>query len=197
MTKKTCTHCKKEKKISQFYGSNKLCIKCTLRQRKWRASSSGKASTLKYNKTEKAKKSRKRFEVSPKGKANLKKYAASEKGIATHKRYRDRHPEKLKAHDAIGKAVRNGTIDRPEICKLNDDTCSGRLEYHHPNYEKPFDVVCLCKHHHAAQHHGGVDLLLLNELYECVIDLESEGLTTAQASKLTECYELIRKLQGE
>lgn len=63
--------------------------------------------------------------------------------------YRQRHPEKARAHMAVRDAVKRGDIS-PLPCEV----CSGThgVHAHHDDYEKPLDVVWLCKKHHEERH---------------------------------------------
>jgi hypothetical protein len=64
------------------------------------------------------------------------------------KAWREKHPDRAKAHDAAGNAERDGKLLRPTLC----EGCSlpkQRIEKHHPDYSKPLLVVWLCKPCHA------------------------------------------------
>lgn len=58
-----------------------------------------------------------------------------------------RFPDRAKAHNAAGNAVRDGKLTKPASC----EGCGlpKRLEKHHPDYSKPLLVVFLCKPCHA------------------------------------------------
>lgn len=45
-------------------------------------------------------------------------------------------------------AIKAGRLTRG-TCARADDTCKGRIEGHHPDYDKPLDVVWLCRSHHV------------------------------------------------
>lgn len=52
-------------------------------------------------------------------------------------------PEKLRARSKVAWAVRTGKLVRPESCS----SCSNmgkRIEAHHEDYSRPYDVVWLC-----------------------------------------------------
>jgi len=59
--------------------------------------------------------------------------------------------------NAIGQrlrgAVRRGRIARPKVC-VDCGGC-GKIEAHHRDYAKPFDVVWLCQGCHCRRHKGG------------------------------------------
>ena len=78
------------------------------------------------------------------------------KGGIKNDRYRyklidkERHPEKHKARDAVGKAKRSGKlIPKPcFICGKNE------VHAHHDDYSKPLQVKWLCIKCHSQEHHG-------------------------------------------
>jgi hypothetical protein len=57
------------------------------------------------------------------------------------------------AHAAVAKAKREGLLI-PGPCELSDETCHGRVEAHHDDYDKPLEVRWLCIHHHGIIHRG-------------------------------------------
>lgn len=62
--------------------------------------------------------------------------------------WRQAHPDRAKAHDISGNAVRDGKLVRATACEGcgRDDV---RIEKHHPDYSKPLLVLWLCKPCHA------------------------------------------------
>lgn len=57
-------------------------------------------------------------------------------------------PEKIRARDAIYKALKTGKIKR-----LPCEVCSNpKSEAHHEDYAKKLDVIWLCKKHHGERH---------------------------------------------
>lgn len=194
---KCCSKCKKEKDTDLFSEGHKWCIVCIDRQKEYRKTSKGKVTTWRYNRSQKGKRRRKTYESSDKGKENASRYASSEKGREAATRYRKRSPEKQRARALVQAAIDRGDIERPEVCSLEDETCKGAIQSHHPDYKNPLDVVFLCHKHHTQLHYGNSDLLLLDKLHGCIIDLESSEFTRAQADKLMECYRLLGELKGE
>lgn len=79
-------------------------------------------------------------------------YRQTERGRQVHaealKAYRQRHPEKAKAHDAVKNAIRDGKLmrDACEICGTPD------AEAHHDDYLEPLKVRWLCFKHHKETH---------------------------------------------
>ena len=66
-----------------------------------------------------------------------------------NREYRNRNPEKTKAHTAINNAIRYG-----KMTKLPCEVCGEiKVEGHHEDYSKPLEVIWLCKEHHEKTHH--------------------------------------------
>lgn len=77
-------------------------------------------------------------------------------GAAVSKRnqsYRSEYPERARAHNAINNAITAGKLTRPGTCSKCGKP--GKVEGHHDDYSKPFDVVWWCsschKRHHIAE----------------------------------------------
>jgi len=66
------------------------------------------------------------------------------------KENRRRYPEKNKARHLLRSAIRKGEIVRPTICSRCKE--EGYIEGHHFDYNKPLDVIWLCKKCHAKEH---------------------------------------------
>ena len=60
-------------------------------------------------------------------------------------------PKKIAAHTAVYIATRNGTLTKPEACS-RCGVVSSIVHGHHPNYEKPLDVIWLCRRCHDEHH---------------------------------------------
>lgn len=71
--------------------------------------------------------------------------------LTSWKKWRDKFPEKYKARYQLRNAVKAGKIKQGK-CEVGTD-CIGRLEAHHHDYKKPFDVKWLCHKHHKALHY--------------------------------------------
>ena len=90
-----------------------------------------------------------------------------EKVLAYNKMRRIRDREKVLAQKAIFNEIRVGRLVPPKICSVNDGTCHGRIEAHHPDYSKNLDVIWLCVRHHAILHRkikSSADLLIYKNL---------------------------------
>ena len=55
------------------------------------------------------------------------------------------------------RALRFGKIER-KPCSREDNNCSGRMEMHHEDYDKPLDVIWFCQFHHGQRHRELNDL---------------------------------------
>lgn len=64
------------------------------------------------------------------------------------KKWAQNNKQKTIAHAKLAVAIRNGSVTRKpcEVCMSNNS------EAHHPDYEKPLDVIWLCRIHHKAEH---------------------------------------------
>ena len=106
--------------------------------------------------TEKAKEGHrwacKKYDQSHKKEKRL--YANSKRGLEARKKankiYWDSYPRKAKAHNAVSNALRDGELERPDIC----ESCNveGFVEAHHKNYNKPLEVIWMCVKCHRKQH---------------------------------------------
>ena len=98
---------------------------------------------------------RHREEVLRKGREYAKKYAKKKKynkevAIRGVENWKKKNPEKHKCHMAFHNATRSGKLKKPEVCMLCGE--KGKVEGHHYDYSKPFDVVWCCKRCHADIH---------------------------------------------
>ena len=64
------------------------------------------------------------------------------------KKYRENNPKKYKAHSMVGSAIKSGKLT-PQPCSV----CGAeKVHGHHPDYDKPLDVIWLCAEHHSEWH---------------------------------------------
>ncbi len=61
-------------------------------------------------------------------------------------------PEVRKARQDLRNAVVAGRIIRGPCERETEGTCNGRIEAHHDDYSKPFEVRWLCRKHHGEEH---------------------------------------------
>lgn len=59
-------------------------------------------------------------------------------------------PDYDRAHNAVSRAVRKGSLIRPTVCQRCPAT--GDIEAHHDDYSRVLDVMWLCPVCHAARH---------------------------------------------
>lgn len=87
--------------------------------------------------------------------ANNRAYAQTPEGKAARLRanraYRQRKSDRLRAHNAIAKAVLRGKLTPWPVCAVPECACT-TVEGHHPDYDRPLDVVWLCQPHHKQAH---------------------------------------------
>lgn len=62
--------------------------------------------------------------------------------------FKRQHPEIVRAHGMVGRAVRSGALVRPAVCSSCGKGC--RPDAHHVDYAKPLDVQWLCRKCHRA-----------------------------------------------
>ena len=60
--------------------------------------------------------------------------------------------------DNLRKKVKRGTIEKPVCCVCG--TSEG-VQYHHPDYSKPTEVISLCKKHYTERHI--IDIILFSQ----------------------------------
>lgn len=73
-----------------------------------------------------------------------------EKLWAWHKKYKKDNPKIVIAHSIIRTLIASGKITRPDKCSNCSKKC--KLEGHHPDYDKPAEVVWLCPSCHKYLH---------------------------------------------
>lgn len=130
--------CSKHNMALRRYGSiygkpkaKKICIVC------------GGEFECKYDKVEHC--SKKCYRSVPEHKAKV--YQAV-------KRHRANNLEKIRERDNLGRRTRRRFRDK-EVCAISG--CDKIGETHHPDYEKPYEIVWLCKGHHKAVEFDKVD----------------------------------------
>ncbi len=67
------------------------------------------------------------------------------------KRWRVENPDAYKAQTALGNALRDGRVSRPEYCELCGER--GKVHGHHSDYQKPLTVRWVCPRCHHRMHH--------------------------------------------
>ena len=140
---KTCFKCNESKPLDEFYchltmkdGYSGKCKACT----KADAAANYRAHRDAYVDYEKARwPNKKQRDRERKQGAEYKEYK---------RRWRAANKHKWQAHNAVAKALRNGSLIRRncEHCGNSDSKA------HHPDYRKPLDVVWLCNDCHRREH---------------------------------------------
>jgi transposase-like protein len=67
-----------------------------------------------------------------------------------NKNWRERNPEKHKAHIILNEAIRTKQIIKPKNCQKCDK--EKPLQAHHEDYNKPLNVIWLCSSCHHKTH---------------------------------------------
>jgi hypothetical protein len=134
-TVKTCFKCLEEKSLSEFYvhsmmadGHLNKCKACA------------------------------KADVAANRVANIERIQLYDRrrGALPHRRARNRvrsaawraaFPRRRAAQVAVGAAIKSGVLKR-QLCLV----CGEKAEAHHPDYERPLDVVWLCSPHHKQTH---------------------------------------------
>jgi hypothetical protein len=64
------------------------------------------------------------------------------------RRWRKKYPEKVRAHNMVTRAIRNGILKK-QRCQFSG--CKKlKVEAHHPDYSKPLYVIWYCHAHHRV-----------------------------------------------
>ena len=67
------------------------------------------------------------------------------------RRAKPEQAKKMRARALIGRKIKRGELNRIE--ELQCRRCDNQaVEYHHPDYDKPWLVIPLCRHHHNEEH---------------------------------------------
>lgn len=147
---KLCRSCGIERELDFFHkrkaskdGLSALCKSCQRRYDKARANNPKRiASRLNYAKTDAG------IEAAKKAKRN---WAArnKQKIHKTNKTYREKYPNKYRAHGKVAYEVRVGNLV-PEPCEM----CGSeeRQHAHHDDYSQPLNVRWLCPKCHRQWH---------------------------------------------
>jgi hypothetical protein len=67
---------------------------------------------------------------------------------AAQAKWRERNPKAVWAQAALRAAIKRGIVE-PQPCVVCGDP---KAEGHHRDYDKPAEVVWLCRRHHRAEH---------------------------------------------
>ena len=142
---KVCTGCGKAKPVTEFYWSRgsprprcKVCF-------------NAESKSLEYYYANKEECQAKHREWAEKNRGRCRKYGRDHyrrtRAVRLRYRHENRDPQKERAHDAVRRALRNGTLVR-RPCQ----GCGGMAESHHKDYSKPLEVTWLCSSCHKRLH---------------------------------------------
>lgn len=143
MEHKVCSKCLQNKPITEFYRNKdkvrpdcKSCVKD--RVANYRNSDEGKSKIKQYNE-------------SPKGKERMRRFDKSEKRRILRKNA-VKNKFKIAVRNKLQYAVKSGKIIKPERCSI----CNTKdiIHGHHDDYNKPLDVIWVCKKCHDNIHKG-------------------------------------------
>lgn len=70
--------------------------------------------------------------------------------LAIVKQWKAEHPNRRRAQNAVANAIRDGRLTKWPACAVPE--CDSKPEAHHPDYDRPLDVVWLCRPHHMQAH---------------------------------------------
>ncbi|MEQ1945174.1 hypothetical protein ABMA32_22405 [Mesorhizobium sp. VNQ89] len=70
------------------------------------------------------------------------------KPFEAQKAWRESNPQKVWAQRALRSALKMGMLHPEPCCVCGVEPA----EAHHPDYDRPMDVVWLCRKHHKAEH---------------------------------------------
>ena len=65
-------------------------------------------------------------------------------------KYAAKYPNRQKVRSQTSNAIKKGELLKPEYCEQCN--CEGRIEAHHDDYNKPFEVRWLCAECHGFWH---------------------------------------------
>ncbi len=77
-------------------------------------------------------------------------FRKTEKAKTWQIQYKKREEVRILANTTLNNAVRDGKLVRPKNCSICDR--EGKIEGHHANYDKPLEVVWVCKECHVMIH---------------------------------------------
>ena len=140
-----CNHCNTDKSQASFYVSNKTrCKECV------------KAAVMAHRQANIDRiraydRSRGSMPHRVEARAEYQKTAAYWTGHkAATKRWYAKDKARLRAHNAVSKAILRGKLKPWPVCEL--PACNEKPEAHHPHYGAPLLVTWLCQAHHKEAH---------------------------------------------
>lgn len=137
---RVCSGCGEVKPPDQFYSGRAKCKSCVnARIKKWR-----NANRERVRATERARAARNPEKIRAHEARDMQVHR--DRRVAYLRNWRAENPEKSRAQNTLNKAIRRGTVIRPDICQQCART--GRIQAHHEDYSKPYEVWWLCRRCH-------------------------------------------------
>lgn len=137
-----CKTCMNDLPESAFYSSNKSrckeCVKSSVRENRI-------ANIEHYRSFDRMRASQPHRVIARQAYAETDAYRASHNNAT--KKYVSSQPKRRAAQVAVGNALRDGRLQ-----KLPCFICGDSAQAHHPDYDRPLDVVWLCDLHHKQAH---------------------------------------------
>ncbi len=162
---KLCRKCETEKEIKDFRilknGKNRtICINCDReyareRYRKNRKSELKKNKDYRESNKETLKLKRRKRTGSIERRIGRDPLKYKETVRRRTKNYREKHPEKIKAHGKVRAALKINELSKPVECEI----CKKKkiLEAHHEDYSRPLEVIWICRQCHIKLHRKKLD----------------------------------------
>lgn len=153
---KKCIDCNKEKELSEFYKHKKMmdghlnkCKACVkLRVSKHRDENIDRIREYDRNRPNHIERGEAHKERVSKLKLdNPRKYTEYKKSVSE---WAKKNKHKRNAQNRVAKALYSGKIKRPSTCEHCPE--SENLHAHHPDYNKPLEVIWLCPSCHGKEH---------------------------------------------
>ena len=156
MTTKTCNQCNEMKPLSEFHRNHRMsdghvnqCKVCRRPQSaQWNRDNPDRMKEARERWNAKNPKRRRQQQV-------LWREQNREKDNAVKTTWKTNNPEARLAHKRIHNATKSGRMVRPPKCSACDK--SAKIEAHHSDYARPYDVVWLCPPCHNSKHRRAVD----------------------------------------
>ncbi len=154
---KTCRRCGRSLDISSFYkhsqmkdGHLNICKECVIKRMiEYRINNIDTIVAKDRIRGRKAEAVERRREYSLKIKSQNPDFYRK-RGAEYLRKSREKYPEKNIARQLLDRAVKLGTIDRPDVCSECGKKCKPNA--HHRDYSKPLEVVWLCNTCHGKEH---------------------------------------------
>ncbi|WP_334181065.1 hypothetical protein [Pseudomonas nitroreducens] len=143
---KQCAKCGDHKAEDEFYERDRTCKECRKRMVR-----ENRSANLEYYREFDRQRAN-----NPNRVAARIAYLETERGKkaanAAKARYRQNHPDKSPAHDALNNEIRDKKLIRSPCCTAPGCFSTKNIQGHHPDYDQPLSVVWLCAACHSQLH---------------------------------------------